>query len=249
MVQPQNTLIGLLQPALRRQLLARCEPVRLVPAQILCHTLLPLSHAYFPVHGAVTLAIEVDDQPALQVGMIGREGMLGCEWMIGLQVMPWRLVSQGEGSGWRIDSESFLGFVAKFPALEAVCRRYLMVRLQQLSRAAACQRFHPLGPRLACWLLMSQDRAHANAFPVTQVVLALLLGVRRVGITQAANTLRQQGLSAYHRGTLTILTRQALEQLACSCHAADLGTYERLMRATDTGTGSGRQPGSARLPH
>ena len=104
----------------------------------------------------------------------------------------------------------------------------LLVRLHQQSLAAACERFHLLGPRLARWLLMSQDRSPTDSFHVTQEFMALLLGVRRVGVTEAASAFQKSGLISYHRGEITVLDRPSLEAEACSCYAADRRLYAEL---------------------
>jgi CRP-like cAMP-binding protein len=95
----------------------------------------------------------------------------------------------------------------------------------QLGAAAACLRFHLIGPRLARWLLMMQDRAHSDSFDVTHEFLAYMLGVRRVGITAAAGMLQRQGLIEYRRGKLTVLSRRGLEAAACGCYVADQLSY------------------------
>ena len=97
--------------------------------------------------------------------------------------------------------------------------------MQQLAASAACLRFHEIGPRLARWLLMSHDRAHADSFDVTQDFLAYMLGVRRVGVTRAATELQRAGHIEYHRGVLTVLDRPGLELAACNCYATDRRSY------------------------
>jgi CRP-like cAMP-binding protein len=101
--------------------------------------------------------------------------------------------------------------------------------MAQLATAAACTRYHSIGPRLARWMLMSQDRAHADSFRLTHEFLAYMLGVRRVGITRAAGELQQRGLVHYHRGEITVLDRAGLEAAACGCYAADQNVYERML--------------------
>jgi len=100
----------------------------------------------------------------------------------------------------------------------------------QLAASASCLRFHLIGPRLARWLLMSQDCAHSDSFHVTHEFLAYMLGVRRVGITMAAGALQRRGLIEYHRGELTVLNRGGLESAACSCYAANCKTYSEILR-------------------
>jgi hypothetical protein len=103
--------------------------------------------------------------------------------------------------------------------------------MAQLATSAACVRFHEIGPRLARWLLMTQDRAHATTFRVTQEFLAHMLGVRRVGVTVAAGALQDRGVITYARGELRIVDRKALEDAACSCYASDTGVYRDLLGA------------------
>jgi len=114
-------------------------------------------------------------------------------------------------------------------SLDPVLRAYLYVLIVQLGQTAACARFHRLHGRLARWLLMTQDRAHADAFRMTHEYLATMLGVRRVGITEAASALQRQGLIRYRRGHLTVLDRSGLAAAACSCYAEDRETYARFM--------------------
>jgi len=107
--------------------------------------------------------------------------------------------------------------------------RYVYVLISQFAVSAACLRFHLIGPRLARWLLMTQDRAHADAFRVTHEFLAYMLGVRRVGITSAASTLQRDGLIEYRRGDLVVTNRKGLEAAACGCYAADVKSYAKLL--------------------
>jgi CRP-like cAMP-binding protein len=225
----ENELIAGLPRRDRTRLLAICEPVDLVLSEVLCERGGPTRHVYFPVDGFISLITQVDAHPGLEVGMVGREGMLGVQLTLGVAVEPLRAVVQGAGAAWRIGAPPFRRELARSTALQAGLRRYLSVLMAQLASSAACLRFHLIGPRLARWLLMSQDRAHSERFHVTHEFLAYMLGVRRVGITVAAGDLQRQGLIAYHRGELTVLDRDGLEAAACSCYGTERQTYAERM--------------------
>ncbi|QTN21095.1 Crp/Fnr family transcriptional regulator [Rhizobacter sp. AJA081-3] len=211
------------------RLMAVGEPVELVLAEVLYERDTVVSHVYFPVDGFVSLVTQVDKHPSLEVGMVGREGMVGAPMALGIATTPLRAVVQGAGSAWRIGAVPFRRELARSPALKQCLDRYLYVIMAQLATSAACLRFHLIEPRLARWLLMTQDRAHADSFHVTHDFLAYMLGVRRVGVTMAAGALQASGLIEYHRGELKVLDRAGLEAAACSCYAADLRGYDSVM--------------------
>jgi len=224
-----NHLIELLPRADRKRLLALCEPVDLVLSDILCLPGQQSRHVWFPRSGFISLIAAIDERPSLEVGMVGREGMLGTELALGCEHVPLQALVQGPGSAWRIGGSAFRGELARSPALQRGLNRYIYVLMAQLSGAAACLRFHQIGPRLARWLLMSQDRAQSEQFHVTQEFLAYMLGVRRVGVTTAASALQRQGLITYRRGEMTVMNRRGLEAAACSCYAVDRRTYITLL--------------------
>jgi CRP-like cAMP-binding protein len=128
-----------------------------------------------------------------------------------------------------MESAQFRRELDRSQALNREIGRYVCVLLAQLAQTSACTRFHVVEAGLARWLLMSQDRARANTFHVTQDVLAFMLGVRRVGITKAAGSLQNRNLIRYSRGNMTILDRQGLKASSCGCYRADRQSYDRLL--------------------
>ena len=230
MAAAQNHLIELLPRADRARLLAICEPVELVLAEVLCQPGEDTRHVYFPINGFISLVALLEDHPGVEVGMIGREGMLGTQLALGIGISPLHALVQGPGSAWRVGAAVFRKELARSNALQRTLSRYLYVTMATLTVSAACLRFHLVGPRLARWLLMSQDRSHSNSFQVTHEFLGYMLGVRRVGITTAAGAMQRSGLIEYRHGHVTVLDRDGLESAACSCYAADRMTYSRLLK-------------------
>jgi CRP-like cAMP-binding protein len=226
----ENYLIEQLPRKDRQRLLDLCEPVQLVLSEVICEDGKPTRHVYFPINGFISLITSIAGKPILEVGMVGREGMLGAQLALGVTTAPLRALVQGPGSACRIGAGAFLAELPKSAALRRLLNRYIYVLMAQLASSSACLRVHEIGPRLARWLLMTQDRAHTEEFRVTHEFLAYMLGVRRVGITNAAGALQQRGLIEYRRGQLTVLDRRGLEAAACSCYAADLKVYDDLLK-------------------
>ena len=225
----ENKLIALLPRVDRQRLLAIATSVELELGAVLCEPGETTRHVYFPQDCFLSLVTAIKGKPVLEVGMVGREGMLGIQLVLGIGTVPLHALVQGEGTAWRIDAAAFRRELARSKALDRVLRRYLYVLMTQLATAAACTRFHSVSPRLARWLLMSQDRAGADSFHLTQEFLAYMLGVRRVGITGAASALQRRGLIRYQRGEITVRDRAGLENAACSCYADDSQAYSRTL--------------------
>jgi CRP-like cAMP-binding protein len=226
----ENYLIAQLPRKDRLRLLDLCEPVQLVLGDVLCEDGKPTRHVYFPINGFISLITSIAGKPILEVGMVGREGMLGAQLALGVTTAPLRALVQGAGSAWRIGASAFLAELPKSAALRRWLNRYIYVLMAQLASSSACLRVHEIGPRLARWLLMTKDRAHADEFRVTHEFLAYMLGVRRVGITNAAGALHKRGLIEYRRGQLTVLNRRGLEAASCSCYLTDLKVYDDLLK-------------------
>jgi len=220
-----NQLIARLPEAARARLDTIGQVVDLPLSQILGEAGAPTMHVHFPIDGFVSLLAQVDNEHVIEVGMVGREGMLGIQLALGVTSEPLKSLVQGHGQALRIDAEAFRRELAASPALRAMLDRYVYVLFAQHARAAACLRFHMIEERLARWLLMSQDRALSDVFQLTQEFLAYMLGVRRVGVTVAAGELQRRHLIAYERGEMTIVDRAGLELAACSCYASDRAVY------------------------
>jgi CRP-like cAMP-binding protein len=213
----------------RRRVVAGCETVELTFADVLYMPRERLSHVYFPTRGFISLIMPIDASASLEVGLVGNEGMFGIPLVLGVDVSPVRAVVQGAGVALRMDAAHFCREIVHSQALQREIDRYVFVHLTQLAQTAACTRFHLVEARLARWLLMTQDRAHANTFHITQEFLAFMLGVRRVGVTKAAGSLQERNLIHYSRGNITVLDRRGLKAASCGCYKADRESYDQIL--------------------
>jgi len=165
----------------------------------------------------------------VELGMIGNEGMLGVHVALGINTSPYYAIVQGTGSTLRMKADVFKKELESMPALRRRINHYIYVLLNQSAQNATCLRFHLVEQRLARWLLMSQDRANSDKLHLTQEFLSSMLGVRRVGVSNAASNLHEQKLISYSRGEINILDRDGLIAAACPCYQADNYFYDIVM--------------------
>jgi len=223
---PNRVLAGLPRKDLR-QLLSVLEPVKLAFGQVLYESQGRIRHVYFPNDCFVSMLTGVDGDRSAEVGLIGSEGMIGLPVALGIAVSPFRAVVQGGGTAMRMKIADFRREFSQSRALRRELFLFTHLLMIQIAQTAACNRFHAVRQRMARWLLMTHDRANSNEFRITQEFLALMLGVRRVGISEAASSLRERKLMAYRRGSFTILNHRGLVAAACGCYKKVKDVYAR----------------------
>jgi CRP-like cAMP-binding protein len=213
-----------------QRLSRQLEPVTLTFGQVLYEPGKAIRHVYFPINCLVSLLTSVDRRRTLEVGMVGNEGMAGMPFILGVGVSGVRALVQGSGQALRVRATSFRAEFGRNPALQQALYRYTYALMAQISQTAACNRFHDAGQRLARWLLMTRDRVGADAFSLTQEFLAHMLGLRRVGVTEAASELKRRGLVTYTRGQVRILDVPELIRASCSCYQIVNAVFARAQR-------------------
>ena len=224
-----NRLLEQLPAGDRDALTRLCEPVTLDFGAVLARPDALIRHVYFPLTCFISVMVPADRGESLEVGLIGNEGMLGGTISLGVDSAPLRALVQGAGRALRMTAAHFRRELERRPKLERAVTRYCYVLLRQVSQTAACTRFHTIEERLARWLLMTQDRASGAEYHLTQAFLAQMLGVRRVGVTQAASTLQARGFIGYRRGEVVISDRAGLRAASCVCYTKDRRLYKRTM--------------------
>jgi CRP-like cAMP-binding protein len=213
-----NLLLAALPPQDLAQVLPLLDPVTVEVGEVLCEAGEAQHHIYFPHDCLISLMGVAGGRMTLEVGLVGREGMVGATVAMGHDTTQVRAVVQRAGSASRMDAGQFREEVARNPALQRVLYRYTDTQLAQAIQIAVCSRFHVLEARLARSLLITRDRLQSDKFHLTHEFLAHALGVRRVGVTKAASALQQQGLIIYSRGNIEILDPEGLAAASCTCY-------------------------------
>jgi len=224
----RNDLLEALPHEERDRILDASERVTLARDEIIGEPGERIRHVYFPIDSFITLLTKVDQHDALGVALIGSEGMLGTSLVLGVHTGLLRARVQGAGSALRMKAADFQRVLGEAPVLTRQLQLYLHVLLAQFAQTAACAAFHVVELRLACWLLMAHDRAHADRFYLTHDRLARMLGVRRSGVTTAAGGLQARKLIGYTRGHIVVLDRKGLELAACGCYRTLRGTLRQV---------------------
>jgi CRP-like cAMP-binding protein len=226
-VSVRNRLLAALPRADYRKLLPVLEPVTLSFGEILYESHANIRHVYFPNDCLVSMLTSVDFDRAAEVGLIGPEGMIGVPMALGVAVSPFRAVVQGAGTAMRMTTADFRRNFGKSAALKREVFLFTHLLMIQIAQTAACNRFHVVMQRMARWLLMTRDRVTFSEFRITQDFLALMLGVRRAGVSVTMSALRNRKLITYRRGTVTILDHGALIAAACGCYKTVKDIYSK----------------------
>jgi CRP-like cAMP-binding protein len=224
-----NRILNALPPEEYGRLSPHLEHVSLPLRQILYHPDQPVTHAYFPESGTVSVVSVFEDGRNVEVGMVGNEGMFGVNVFLGSVSTPLEAVVQLPGEGYRMRADVLREEFKRGGSLQDMLLRYTQAFITQIAQNAACNRAHQIEGQIAKWLLMCQDRAHSQELELTQEFIATMLGIRRPGVTETAGLLRDKGLINYVRGYISITDREGLEGLTCVCYALVKREFDRLL--------------------
>ena len=208
----------------------RLETVELAHAQVLVEAGSTYEHVYFPDSAVLSVISRMADGSAAEVGTMGNEGIAGLPVFLESGATENEVVAQIPGAARRVTAEAFAAGAQEQRTLRRLLNRYTQAYLAQVAQTAACNRLHGIEQRCARWLLMTHDRVGgADQFPLTQEYLAIMLGVRRAGVSVAAGALQDAGLIRYRRGDIQITDRDGLESASCECYGIVRGQFDRLL--------------------
>jgi CRP-like cAMP-binding protein len=179
-----------------------------------------VEYVYFPESGVVSMILFTDDGASVEIGITGRDGMVGTALILKSKSAMRRAQVQVAGTARRLTARRMEQLIRTNREIERVLLRYLRRVVDQESQIAVCNARHTLERRLARWLLMINDLVESDNLPLTHEFIANMLGSRRAGVTQAAGTLKDMGALDYSRGFINILDRDRLEKAACECYQA-----------------------------
>ena len=225
----RNRLLSILAAEDFERLRPSLERVSLRMKQALEQPNKPIGHVYFPEPGVASVVAVTPSGIRMEVGLIGPEGMSGLAILQGGDRAPYDTFVQVPGEAIRISADALRAALLQSETLRLLFLRYAQAFSVQVAFTALANGQLNINQRLARWLLMCHDRVDGGSFPITHQFLALMLGVRRAGVTTALQSLEKRAALTSTRGRIVILDRDALVLLAGDTYGVPEAEYERLI--------------------
>ncbi|GAB2582864.1 Crp/Fnr family transcriptional regulator [Ramlibacter solisilvae] len=227
----RNHLLASLPEQDRQRWLDKLDPVTLQAGEVLHQPQSPDEqvYSYFPVSAIVALLWQAANGDSAQTAVVGREGMLDVSVCFGGEPMPVKAIVQQAGLALRVPCAWLQEEFQRSTDVRRMLMRHAQSLIAQAAQAAACNRHHTIQQQLCRWLLLSLDRTNALELTTTQELIAVMLGVRREGVNEAAGQLQRAGMIAHRRGRIAVLDRGGLERRSCECYAQANGEFRRLL--------------------
>lgn len=225
----RNLLLAALPVEVRERLLPNLEKVSLALGEVIYEAHESLSHVFFPTNAIVSLLYTMENGTSAEMGVVGRDGVVGIAVFMGGDTTPNRAIVQSAGDALRLELRYFRDEFRRTGELHRLLLLYTQSLLTQMSQTAVCNRLHSVEQQLCRWLLLSHDRLESDELIMTQELIANMLGVRREGVSVAAHRLRDAGFIRYKRGHITIIDRAGLEARVCECYQVVKTECDRLL--------------------
>ena len=224
-----NRLLDKLPQEDYERLLPHLKPVSFSLGEVVYESGGQMEHIYFPTTAIISLLYLMENGSSAEMGVAGCEGLVGVALFMGGNTTPNRAVVQSAGAALRMRSKVLQDEFARGGEFQRLLLRYTQALMTQMSQTAVCNRLHTVEQQLCRWLLLSRDRLETDELVMTQELIANMLGVRREGVTHAAQRLQERGLISYVRGRILILDRTGLEAAVCECYKVVKDEYDRLL--------------------
>jgi CRP-like cAMP-binding protein len=227
----QNYLVANLPADAYAQLLPHLELVNMPLGHVLYEPGCDMQYVYFPTTAIVSLLYIMENGSSAEVATVGNEGLIGISLFMGGGSTPSSAVVHSAGLGYRLRAQLFKNIFCLTEPMQRLLLRYTQAMITQMAQTAVCNRHHSLDQQLCRRLLLTLDRLPDNQITMTQELIAIMLGVRRESVTEAAGNLQKAGLIQYSRGHIVVLDRKGLEQRSCECYQVVKTEFDRLLPA------------------
>ena len=188
-----------------------------------------MEYVYFPTTAIISLLYIMENGATAEIGIIGNDGIVGTALFLGGITTTSRAIVQSAGAAFRMKTADMQAEFKLSGTFQELLLRYTQALMTQISQTAVCNRLHPIEQQLCRWLLISHDRLQTDKLVMTHDLISNMLGVRREGVTRAAQKLAERKLIINKRGTITVIDRQGLESAVCECYAVVNTEYNRLL--------------------
>jgi CRP-like cAMP-binding protein len=225
----KNHLLAALPPDEFERISGNLHPVSLKLGHVLHETGDKMNYVYFPTTAIMSLLYIMENGSTAEIGVVGNDGVLGIELFMGGETTTNRAIIQSAGEAFKMDARSLMDEFTLGGIFHNLLLRYTQALITQISQTAVCNRLHPIDQQLCRWLLLSHDRLDSDKLVMTHDLISNMLGVRREGVTMAAQKLARRGLIKNVRGSITVLDRPGLEKAVCECYKVVNTEYIRLL--------------------
>ena len=224
----ENQILAALDQTEYQQFFSQLKRVSVHLGELIYDADAPITYVYFPETAVFSMLATMEDGRTVEVGPIGNEGLVGLRVAMGATTTPDRVIVHIAGTAMRLNPNVLIAELVKNrTALSDHLTRYARMLLTMTGRTGACNKLHSLEQQLARWLLMMNDYV-GNELRLTHDLMALTLGVRRAGVTVAAKSFKDSGIINYRRGSIQVVDRRALEEIACECYHLVKAEYDSL---------------------
>jgi CRP-like cAMP-binding protein len=224
-----NRLLAALPPDAYERLRPHLEPISFTLGEVVYESGGHMRYVYFPTTSHISLLYTMVDGSTAEMGLVGQEGVVGIALFMGGETTPNRAMVQGGGAAYRMQAKAMLDEFKRGGEFQHLLLRYTQALITQISQTAVCNRLHSVEQRLCRWLLMTHDLAQTDELQMTHEFISNMLGVRREGVTVAAQRLQEAGMISYVRGHIQILDREQLLDHVCECYQVVKEEHARLL--------------------
>ena len=208
---------------------SKLEPVSLKLGEVLYESGDKMDYIYFPTTAIISMLYIMENGATAEIGIVGNDGVIGIALFMGGDTTTSRSIIQSAGEAFRMKTKDLKAEFALVGVFHDLLLRYTQALMTQISQTAVCNRLHSVEQQLCRWLLLSHDRLHSDKLVMTHDLISDMLGVRREGVTLAAQKLAKRKLITNMRGTITVIDRIGLEEAVCECYKVVNNEYNRLL--------------------